>query len=240
MRDSDTDKYRFGVRPYKEHSTGTVDYSYEGVDLQTVGGFSLNGIPAAPVSDILTIRPTQTTGNNYFIKYNVDGLKNDNAIFLNAATLRRDYYQRLDEGKPALAVHFKHAVGLTTTKDGDTNVSNDHIDTQVVALNPCLYGIQFVVNAQKSTAISYLDATVKVMKTGESTWTTSSALPAFRVIEVGDPVGWLTRTSPMYFVKLDVGYRFGIYITGSTNDFKLGSLNKIIITRMPFSGERMN
>lgn len=240
MRDSDTNKYRFGVRPYEEHSTGSVDYTYEGVDLQTVGGFSLNGIPAAPVSDILTIRPTQTTGNNYFVKYNVDGLKNDNAIFLNAATLRRDYYQRLDEGKPALAVHFKHAVGLTTTKDGDTNVSNDHIDTQVMAINPCLYGIQFVVNAQKNTAVSYLDATIKVMKTGESTWTNSSALPAFRVIEVGDPVGWLTRTSPMYFVKLDVGYRFGIYITGSTNDFKLGSLNKIIITRMPFSGERMD
>lgn len=239
MRDSDTNKYRFGVRPYEEHSTDSVDYTYEGVDLQTVGGFSLNGIPAAPASDILSIRATQT-GNNYFIKYNVDTLKNDNAIFLNAATLRRDYYQRLDEGKPALAVHFKHAVGLTTTKDGDTNVSNDHIDTQVMALNPCLYGIQFVVNANKKTAGSYLDATVKVMKTGESTWITSSALPAFRVIEVGDPVGWLTRTSPMYFVKLDVGYRFGIYITGSTSDFTIGGLNKIIITRMPFSGERMN
>ena len=239
MRDSDTDKYRFGVRPYKEHSTGSVDYTYEGVDLQTVGGFSLNGIPAAPASDILTIRQAMS-GNNYFIKYNVDTLKNDNAIFLNAATLRRDYYKRLDEGKPALAVHFKHAVGLTTTKDGDTNVSNDHIDTQVMALNPCLYGIQFVVNAQKNTVNTYLDATIKVMKTGESTWINSSALPAFRVIEQGDPLGWLTRTSPMYFVKLDVGYRFGIYITGSTNDFKIGGLNKIIITRMPFSGERMD
>ena len=239
MRDSDTNKYRFGVRPYEERSTGSVDYTYEGVDLQTVGGFSLNGIPAAPASDILSIRATQT-GNNYFVKYNVDTLKNDNAIFLNAATLHRDYYQRLDEGKPALAVHFKHAVGLTTTKDGDTNVSNDHIDTQVMALNPCLYGIQFVVNANKKTAGSYLDAKVKVMKTGESTWIESSALPAFRVIEVGDPVGWLTRTSPMYFVKLDVGYRFGIYISGSTSDFTIGGLNKIIITRMPFSGERMN
>lgn len=240
MRNSDTDKYRFGVRPYKEHSTGSVDYTYEGVDLQTVGGFSLNGIPAAPASDTLSIRPQQTTGNNYFIKYNVDTLKNDNAIFLNAAILHRDYYQRLDEGKPALAVHFKHAVGLTTTQDGDTDVSNDHIDTQVMAINPCLYGIQFVVNAQKNTVNTYLDATVKVMKTGESTWINSSALPAFRVIEVGDPLGWLTRTSPMYFVKLDVGYRFGIYISGSSNDFKLGSLNKIIITRMPFSGERMD
>lgn len=240
MRNSDTDKYRFGVRPYKEHSTGSVDYTYEGVDLQTVGGFSLNGIPAAPASDILSIRPQGMTGNNYFIKYNVDTLRNDNAIFLNAAILHRDYYQRLDEGKPALAVHFKHAVGLTTTQDGDTNVSNDHIDTQVMAINPCLYGIQFVVNAQKNTASAYLDATVKVMKTGESTWINSSALPAFRVIEQGDPLGWLTRTSPMYFVKLDVGYRFGIYISGSSNDFKLGSLNKIIITRMPFSGERMD
>ena len=239
MRDSDTNKYRFGVRPYEEHSTGSVDYTYEGVDLQTVGGFSLNGIPAAPASDILSIRATQT-GNNYFVKYNVDTLKNDSAIFLNAATLHRDYYQRLDEGKPALAVHFKHAVGLTTTKDGDTNVSNDHIDTQVMALNPCLYGIQFVVNANKKTAGSYLDAKVKVMKTGESTWIESPALPAFRVIEVGDPVGWLTRTSPMYFVKLDVGYRFGIYISGSTSDFTIGGLNKIIITRMPFSGERMD
>lgn len=240
MRNSDTDKYRFGVRPYKEHSTGSVDYTYEGVDLQTVGGFSLNGIPAAPASDILSIRPAQMTGNNYFIKYNVDTLKNDNAIFLNAAILHRDYYQRLDERKPALAVHFKHAVGLSTTKDGDTNVSNDHIDTQVMAINPCLYGIQFVVNAQKNTVNTYLDATIKVMKTGESTWTNSSALPAFRVIEQGDPLGWLTRTSPMYFVKLDVGYRFGIYISASSNDFKIGGLNKIIITRMPFSGERMD
>lgn len=230
MRDSDTDKYRFGIRPYEEHSAG-----YEGVDLQTVGGFSLNGIPAAPASDILTIRGTQT-GNNYFVKYNVDTLTKDNVKFLNAATLRQDYYRRLDEGKPALAAHFKHAVGATTTKDGDTNVS----DTQVMAINPCLYGIQFVVNANKKTAASYLDATVKVMKAGESTWITSSALPAFRVIEVGDPVGWLTRTSPMYFVKLDVGYRFGIYISGSTNDFTIGGLNKIIITRMPFSGERMD
>ena len=240
MRNSDTDKYRFGVRPYKERSTGSVDYTNEGVDLQTVGGFSLNGIPAAPASDILSIRPQGMTGNNYFIKYNVDALKNDSAIFLNAATLRRDYYQRLNEGKPALAVHFKHAVGLTTTKDGDTNVSNDHIDTQVMAINPCLYGIQFVVNAQKNTVNTYLDATIKVMKTGESTWINSSALPAFRVIEQGDPLGWLTRTSPMYFVKLDVGYRFGVYISGSSNDFKIGGLNKIIITRMPFSGERMN
>ena len=240
MRNSDTDKYRFGVRPYKEHSTGSVDYTYEGVDLQTVGGFSLNGIPAAPASDILSIRPAQMTGNNYFIKYNVDALRSDSAIFLNAAILHRDYYQRLDERKPALAVHFKHAVGLTTTKDGDTNVSNDHIDTQVMAINPCLYGIQFVVNAQKNTVNTYLDATVKVMKTGESTWTNSSALPAFRVIEQGDPLGWLTRTSPMYFVKLDVGYRFGIYISASSNDFKIGGLNKMIITRMPFSGERMD
>lgn len=240
MRNSDTDKYRFGVRPYKEHSTGSVDYTYEGVDLQTVGGFSLNGIPAAPASDILSIRPQGMTGNNYFIKYNVDALKNDNAIFLNAAILHRDYYQRLDERKPALAVHFKHAVGLTTTKDGDTNVSNDHIDTQVMAINPCLYGIQFVVNAHKNTVNTYLDATVKVMKTGESTWINSSALPAFRVIEQGDPLGWLTRTSPMYFVKLDVGYRFGIYISASSNDFTIGGLNKMIITRMPFSGERMD
>ena len=239
MRDSDTDKYRFGVRPYEEHSTGSVDYTYEGVDLQTVGGFSLNGIPAAPASDILSIRPAGMSGNNYFIRYNVDALKNDSAIFLNAATLRRDYYQRLNEGKPALAVHFKHAVGLTTTKDGDTIVNNEHIDTQVMAINPCLYGIQFVVNAQKNTVNTYLDATIKVMKTGESTWINSSALPAFRVIEQGDPLGWLTRTSPMYFVKLDVGYRFGVYITGSSNDFKIGGLNKIIITRMPFSGERM-
>ena len=239
MRNSDTNKYRFGVRPYKEHSTGSVDYTYEGVDLQTVGGFSLNGIPAAPASDILSIRPAQMTGNNYFIKYNVDALRSDSAIFLNGAILHRDYYQRLDERKPALAVHFKHAVGLTTTKDGDTNVSNDHIDTQVMAINPCLYGIQFVVNAQKNTVNTYLDATVKVMKTGESTWINSSALPAFRVIEQGDPLGWLTRTSPMYFVKLDVGYRFGIYISASSNDFKIGGLNKIIITRMPFSGERM-
>ena len=240
MRNSDTDKYRFGVRPYKEHSTGSVDYTYEGVDLQTVGGFSLNGIPAAPASDILSIRPAQMTGNNYFIKYNVDALRSDSAIFLNAAVLHRDYYKRLDEGKPALAVHFKHAVGLTTTKDGDTTVTNDHIDTQVMAINPCLYGIQFVVNAQKNTVNTYLDATIKVMKTGESTWINSSALPAFRVIEQGDPLGWLTRTSPMYFVKLDVGYRFGVYISGSSNDFKIGGLNKIIITRMPFSGERMN
>ena len=240
MRDSDTDKYRFGVRPYEEHSTGSANYTYEGVDLQAVGGFSLNGIPAAPASDILSIRPQGMTGNNYFIKYNVDALRNDSAIFLNAAILRRDYYQRLNEGKPALAVHFKHAVGLTTTKDGDTNVSNDHIDTQVMAINPCLYGIQFVVNAQKNTVNAYLDATIKVMETGESTWINSSALPAFRVIEQGDPLGWLTRTSPMYFVKLDVGYRFGVYITGSSNDFKIGGLNKIIITRMPFSGERMN
>ena len=240
MRDADTDKYRFGVRPYKEHSTGSVDYTYEGVDLQTVGGFSLNGIPAAPASDILAIRPTQMTGNNYFIKYNVDTLKNDNAIFINAATLHREYYQRLDEGKPALAVHFKHAVGMTTTKDNDTDVSNNHIDTQVMALNPCLYGIQFVVNAQKNTVNTHLDATVKVMKTGESTWINSSALPAFRAIEQGDPLGWLTRTSPMYFVTLDVGYRFGIYISASSNDFKIGSLNKLIITRMPFSGERMD
>ena len=97
-----------------------------------------------------------------------------------------------------------------------------------------------VVNANKKTAASYLDATVKVRKTGESTWSNSTALPAFRVIEVGDPVGWLTRTSPMYFVKLDVGYRFGVYIKGSTNDFKIGGLNKIIITRMPFSGERLD
>lgn len=240
MRNSDTNTYRFGVRPYKEHSTGSVDYTYEGVDLQTVGGFSLNGIPAAPASDILAIRPAQMTGNNYFIKYNVDTLKNDNVIFINAATLHREYYQRLDEGKPALAVHFKHAVGMTTTKDNDTNVSNDHIDTQVMALNPCLYGIQFVLNAQKNTVNTYLDATVKVMKTGESTWINSSALPAFRAIEQGDPIGWLTRTSPMYFVKLDVGYRFGIYISGSSNDFKIGSLNKLIITRMPFSGGRMD
>ena len=241
MRDSDTDKYRFGVRPYKEHSTGSVDYTYEGVDLQTVGGFSLNGIPAAPASDILTIRPgAKTTGNNYFIGYNVDALRNDSAIFLNAATLRQQYYERLDEGKPALAVHFKHAVGLTTTKDGDTNVGNDHIDTQVMAINPCLYGIQFVVNAHKKSTNSYLDATIKVMKTGENTWINSSALPAFRVVEQGDPLGWLTRTSPMYFVKLDVGYRFGIYISGSTSDFTIGGLNKIIITRMPFSGERMD
>lgn len=241
MRNSDTNKYRFGVRPYKEHSTGSVDYTYEGVDLQTVGGFSLNGIPAAPASDILPIRDnSQMTGNNYFIHYNVDTLKNDNAIFINAATLHREYYRRLDERKPALAVHFKHAVGMTTTKDNDSDVSNNHIDTQVMALNPCLYGIQFVVNAQKNKVNTFLDATVKVMKTGESTWINSSVLPAFRVIEQGDPIGWLTRTSPMYFVKLDVGYRFGIYVSGSSNDFKLGNLNKLIVTRMPFSGERMD
>ena len=240
MRDSDTNKYRFGVRPYKVHEETSVVYHWEGVDLQTVGGFSLNGIPAAPASDILTIRPTQMTGNNYFIKYNVDALKNDNAIFLDAAFHHREYYQRLDEGKSALGVNFKHAVGLTTPADDDYNVSNDHIDTQVMAINPCLYGIQFVVNARKNTANAFLDATVKVKKTGENQWIESSALPAFRVIEIGDPMGWLTRTSPMYFVRLDVGYRFGVYISGSTNDFTIGSLNKIIITRMPFSGERMD
>ena len=240
MRDSDTNKYRFGVRPYKVHEETSVVYHWEGVDLQTIGGFSLNGIPAAPASDILTIRPSQMTGNNYFIKFNVDALKNDNAIFLDAAFHHREYYQRLDEGKSALAVNFKHAVGLTTPADDDYDVSNDHIDTQVMAINPCLYGIQFVVNARKNTANAMLDATVKVKKTGESTWINSSALPAFRAIETGDPMGWLTRASPMYFVRLDVGYRFGVYISGSTNDFTIGSLNKIIITRMPFSGERMD
>lgn len=240
MRDSDTNKYRFGVRPYKVHEETSMVYHWEGVDLQTVGGFSLNGIPAAPASDILTIRPSQMTGNNYFIKFNVDALKNDNAIFLDAAFHHREYYQRLDEGKSALAVNFKHAVGLTTPADDDYDVSNDHIDTQVMAINPCLYGIQFVVNARKNTANAMLDATIKVKKTGESTWINSSALPAFRAIETGDPMGWLTRASPMYFVRLDVGYRFGVYISGSTNDFTIGSLNKIIITRMPFSGERMD
>ena len=137
-------------------------------------------------------------------------------------------------------MNFKHAVGLTTPADDDYDVSNDHIDTQVMAINPCLYGIQFVVNARKNTANAMLDATVKIKKTGESTWITSSALPAFRAIETGDPMGWLTRASPMYFVRLDVGYRLGVYVSGSTNDFTIGSLNKMIITRMPFSGERMD
>lgn len=244
MRDSDTnaEKYRFGVRPYKESSTGSVKYTYEGVDLQTVGGFSLNGIPAAPASDILSISSTsRMSGNDYFIKYDVGDLMKD-GIFIRGDVLRDQYYDRLNAGQPALAVHFKHAVGVTTPKDGDVyNPDNDNTGTQVMALNPCLYGIQFVVNAQKNTANKFLDATIKVMKTdGKNQWIESSALPAFRVIEQGDPLGWLTRTSPMYFVKLDVGYRFGIYIHGSSNDFKIGGLNKIIITRMPFSGERMN
>ena len=240
MRDTDTntEKYRFGVRPYGEHSEGGVDYHYEGVDLQTVGGFSLNGIPAAPASDILPIRGTQT-GNEYFIKYNVDGLKD--VIRFKAAELSDEYYDRLNAGRAALKEYFKHAVGVTMPKDGETFDVNhpERIDTQVIALNPCLYGIQFVVNAHKKTAGSFLDATVKVMKTGANTWIESSALPTFRAIETGDPAGWLTRTSPMYFVKLDVGYRLGVFIKGSTNDFTIGGLNKIIITRMPFSGERM-
>lgn len=244
MRDTDpnsnTDKYRFGVRPYEEDSEGGYDYHYEGVDLQTVGGFSLNGIPAAPVSDILTIRPQEgMSGNKYFIQYEVSGLM-DGVINPNGVGLREEYYARLKQGLPALAAHFKHAVGVTTTK-GEP-IAGNNIYTQVMALNPCLYGIQFVINAQKNSVNSFLDATIKVMKTDENKqWTDDPALPPFRAIEQGDPVGWLTRTSPMYFVKLDVGYRFGVYIKGSTNDFKLGGLmNKIIITRMPFSGERMN
>lgn len=247
---SDTETYKFGVRPYKETSTGSVNYSYEGVDLQTVGGFSLNGIPAAPVSDILSISPQQMTGNDYFIRYYVggmeeglmkEGLMKETGVSIKATVVRDQYYQRLKEGKSALAMHFKHAVGVTTRKDGEIYDLNHHdrVETQLMALNPCLYGIQFVVNAHKKSVNSFLDATIKVMKTGESTWIDSSALPAFRVIEQGDPLGWLTRTSPMYFVKLDVGYRLGVFIHGSTNDFTIGGLNKIIITRMPFSGERM-
>jgi hypothetical protein len=239
--DPDSDKYRFGVRPYEESSEGGYNYYYEGVDLQAVGGFSLNGIPAAPVSDILTIRPQQgMSGNNYFIQYEVNGLI-DGVIDYDAVGLRNRYYDRLKQGRPAFAAHFKHAVGVTSPRDSEM-ITTDNIYTQVMALNPCLYGIQFVINAQKNTVNSFLNATIKVMKTdGLNQWIESSALPPFRAIEQGDPLGWLTRTSPMYFVKLDVGYRFGIYISGSSNDFKLGGvMNKIIITRMPFSGERMN
>lgn len=238
--DPNSDTYRFGVRPYEERSDGSAPYHYEGVDLRTVGGFSLNGIPAAPTSDILTIRKgAKMSGNNYFVEYDVTGLMPGGVMNPDAVGLREDYYARLNAGNSALGTHFNHAVGVTSPKDGE-EIGVDNIFTQVMALNPCLYGIQFVVNAQKNSVNTYLDATIKVMKTGESKWINSSALPAFRVIEQGDPLGWLTRTSPMYFVKLDVGYRFGVFIEGSKDDFKIGGLNKIIITRMPFSGERMD
>ena len=240
MYDSDAKKYQFNILPFKYKTDGVV-MAYQGVNLQSMGIFSLNGVPATPAVDLVSITPGGMTN----VKSNTELIWNTRELNLsqkvkryNSVDLHERYYRNINNGLvPCSPDEVDHCIGVTNAYDGQlaSEVNADAV-SHFMILHPAWYMLHMQANLNKPSNVTTVDVRLEILAVGANTWVTAPGTYDFRSIEQGDSPGWHTRPTSTFFCKFDVGTRFRWRVMPNANTTTVGSLTKFTITRVPFSG----
>ena len=241
MRDSTTNKYQFNIIPFKYETGGNVNMAYQGVNLQSVGIFSLNGVPATPAVDLISMKSGGVTNvtSTTELTWNTAELNTSQQVkHFNGKVLHELYYRNINDGVvPCPPDEVDHCIGVTSASDSadilNVNTSNA---SHFMILHPAWYMIQMQANLNKPSNVTTVDVRLQILPVGATAWATAPGTYDFRSIEQGDSTGWHTRPTSTFFCKLDVGTRLRWRILPNANTTTVGSLTKFTITRLPFSG----
>lgn len=229
MRDPSTGRYRFQIKPY------SID-GKNGTNLLSYGQVSLNSMPTVPATTAVNCslpggQATVNTGSAYVIPWNTSQFQTDGLIISDPVTYRTNYYQTVMNAGVLDDKAYKHSVGILGT---DSNGCKS-----LVFLNPGLYAVQYNAHVLH-TSKAYFDYCLRFKAPGSSSWVAIDGAPDWRAIEVGDPAGYLQRTSIVAWVNVDVGTMLQLHVKSSVNNQKLSVGNHIHITRMAFGCSMMN
>lgn len=239
MRDSTTNKYQFNIIPFKYETGGSVNMAYQGVNLQSIGIFSLNGVPATPAADLISMKSGGVTNvtSATELPWNTTELFNSQAVkHLDGRVLHDLYYGNINNGVvPCAPDEVDHCICVTSASDS-AGIQNTSNASHFMILHPAWYMIQMQANLNKPSNVTTIDVRLQILRVGETTWVTAPGTYDFRSIEQGDSQGWHTRPTSAFFCKLDVGTRLRWRIIPNANTTTVGSFTKFTITRLPFSG----
>lgn len=239
MRDSTTNKYQFNIIPFKYETGGSVNMAYQGVNLQSIGIFSLNGVPATPAVDLISMKSGGVTNvtSATELPWNTTELFNSQAVkHLDGRVLHDLYYGNINNGVvPCAPDEVDHCICVTSASDS-AGIQNTSNASHFMILHPAWYMIQMQANINKPSNVTTIDVRLQILRVGETTWVTAPGTYDFRSIEQGDSQGWHTRPTSAFFCKLDVGTRLRWRIIPNANTTTVGSFTKFTITRLPFSG----
>lgn len=239
MRDSTTNKYQFNIIPFKYETGGSVNMAYQGVNLQSTGIFSLNGVPATPASDLISMKSGGVTNvtSATELPWNTAELFNSQAVkHLDGRVLHDLYYGNINNGVvPCAPDEVDHCICVTSASDS-AGIQNTSTASHFMILHPAWYMIQMQANLNKPSNVTTVDVRLQILRVGETTWVTAPGTYDVRSIEQGDSQGWHTRPTSAFFCKLDVGTRLRWRIIPNANTTTIGSFTKFTITRLPFSG----
>lgn len=229
MRDASTGKYRFQIKPYALNGKN-------GTNLLSYGQLSLNSMPTIPATTAVDCAlpggiATVNTGSAYVIPWSVSQFQTNGLVISDPVAYRTNYYQTVMNGEILDNKAYIYAVGIFGTS-GDACKS-------LVFLNPGLYAVQYNAHVLHSTN-GYFDYCLRFKNPGSSSFVRIEGAPDWRAIEVGDPAGYLQRTSIIAWVYVDAGTQMQLHVKSSVNNQKLSVGNHIHITRMPFGCALMN
>ena len=240
MYDSDAKKYQFNILPFKYKTDGVV-MAYQGVNLQSMGIFSLNGVPATPAVDLISITPGGVTNvkSNAELIWNTGALSESQQVkHFDGKKLHELYYGNINKGLvPCPPDEVDHCICPTSAYDGQLAAEvNVNAASYFMILHPAWYMLHMQANLNKPSNVTTVDVRLQILPVGASTWVTAPGTYDFRSIEQGDSQGWHTRPTSTFFCKFDVGTRLRWRVMPNANTTTVGSLTKFTITRVPFSG----
>lgn len=229
MRDNTTGRYRFQIKPYSQNGKN-------GTNLLSYGQVSLNSMPTVPATtSVNCMLPSGTatinSGSSYIMPWDYSYFETNDLFIPYPQEYRTNYYQTISDGAILDDKAYQHAVGI---------LGYDEEDRQsLVFLNPGLYAVQYNAHVLH-TSNAYFDYCLRFKTPGSTSWVSIPGAPDWRAIEVGDPAGYLQRTSIVAWVNVDVGTMMQLHVKSSVNGQKLSVANHIHITRMPFGCAIMN
>lgn len=229
MRDNTTGRYRFQIKPYSQDGKN-------GTNLLSYGQVSLNSMPTVPATtSVNCMLPSGTatinSGSSYIMPWDYSYFETNDLFIPYPQEYRTNYYQTISDGAILDDKAYQHAVGI---------LGYDEEDRQsLVFLNPGLYAVQYNAHVLH-TSNAYFDYCLRFKTPGSTSWVSIPGAPDWRAIEVGDPAGYLQRTSIVAWVNVDVGTMMQLHVKSSVNGQKLSVANHIHITRMPFGCAIMN
>lgn len=240
MYDSNAKNYQFNILPFNYNTGGDVNMAYRGVNLQSMGIFSLNGVPATPAVDLISINGTGVTN----VKSSTELVWNTKELYLSQQVKHFDgralhelYYGNINKGLvPCPPDEVDHCICATNASDsaGAQNVSAT--SSHFMILHPAWYMLHMQANLNKPSNVTTVDVRLQILPVGANTWVTAPGTYDFRSIEQGDSPGWHTRPTSTFFCRFDVGTRLRWRVIPDANTTTVGGLTKFTITRLPFSG----
>ena len=241
MYDSTAEKYQFNIIPFNYDTGGSHNMAYQGVNLQSMGIFSLNGVPATPAVDLISITKGGVTNvkSTTELVWDTQALSGSQLVkHFESRELHELYYGNINKGLvPCPPDEVDHCIGVTNASDSELpGNTNPNTASHFMILHPAWYMLQMQANLNKPANVTTVDIRLQILPVGASTWVTAPGTYDFRSIEQGDSQGWHTRPTSTFFCKFDVGTRLRWRVIPNANTTAVGGFTKFTITRLPFSG----